>query len=50
MAKKEYSITFNTNGGNKIEDYVHCSGCRPKDVLLPTPSKKGYEFMGWYYD
>lgn len=45
-----YGIIYNTNGGNKIEDYVHCSGCRPKDVLLPTPSKKGYEFMGWYYD
>ena len=50
MGGSPYSIIYNTNGGNKIDDFIHCGGCLPKDTELPTPTKKGYEFVGWYYD
>ena len=45
-AKEEVTVTFDTDGGNKIE---------PKKVYknekvgtLPTPKKDGYSFGGWY--
>ncbi len=43
----EYTVTFNTNGGNDIEAVTVESG---KTVSLPTPSKDGYKFEGWYTD
>lgn len=50
MGVSPYRIIYNTNGGNQIDDFIHCGGCLPKDTELPTPTKKGYEFVGWYYD
>ncbi len=45
-----YTITFNVNGGNELSD-----ADKTKDVTydgtygtLPTPSKSGYGFVGWY--
>ena len=43
-----YTITFNTNGGEKIAD-ISCEW--GKEAKLPTdPTKKGYTFAGWYFD
>ncbi len=41
------TISFDTNGGNKISDVSIVSS---KDGNLPTPTKSGYNFEGWYYD
>ena len=46
--KKEYKITFDTNGGSLVSAVmVEENGkiTRPED-----PEKEGYEFAGWYYD
>ena len=45
--KIEYSITFNSNGGTEIPTIITDG----TDYILPNnPSKKGYEFVGWYLD
>lgn len=44
-----FKVIFNTNGGNEIEPYIHCSNCKPKDKM-PKPTRKDYNFEGWYYD
>ena len=40
-----YSITytFETNGGNTIDNIESNTG-----IILPTPSREGYTFVGWY--
>lgn len=45
-----YTITFNVNGGNELSDTD-----KTKDVTygntygtLPTPTRSGYGFVGWY--
>ncbi len=43
----DYSlIIFNTDGGSKIENIIIRLG---EDYTLPTPSKDGYSFLGWYF-
>ena len=45
--KIEYSITFNSNGGTEVPTIITDG----TDYILPNnPSKKGYEFVGWYLD
>lgn len=46
---KAYTIHYNTNGGNKIDD-THYGLSNPKESSLPSPTKNGYTFAGWYYD
>ncbi len=44
--KLRYSINYNLNGGtldNPVESFNSS-----KDVVLQTPVKEGYEFLGWY--
>lgn len=43
--KKEYTITFNSNGGS-----VHADIKLLKDdvLILPEPTKDGYTFVEWY--
>ena len=41
----EYTVSFNTNGGNTIENAVVKKG---ESIELPTPVKEAYEFEGWY--
>lgn len=42
---RQYTITFNTDGGTKIEDIVGASGMA---VTAPAnPAKTGYTFAGW---
>lgn len=47
-APEEYTITFNSNGGNNvapIETYYNDT-----TIALETPIWAGYIFSGWYYD
>ena len=43
--KDKYTITFNTDGGNSIADETVEWG---ETLNLPTPTKTGYTFAGWY--
>ena len=43
----EYTITFETNGGNTIEPQTVENGKKAQAVV---PSKSGYVFAGWYTD
>ena len=46
-----YKIIYNTNGGNKIDSFSHCGGCYYSETpVIPTPTREGYKFVGWYYD
>ena len=42
---KKYTIHFDSDGGNILDDMVVTFG---NNVNLPTPNKKGYDFLGWY--
>ncbi len=45
---KSFTITFDTQGGNSVEDVVVKEG---QPVVLPNnPIKEGYVFAGWYLD
>lgn len=42
----EYTVTFNTDGGNTIANQTVLQG---QTITLPNePTKAGYHFMGWY--
>ena len=43
---KLYSINFDVDGGNSVADIkdVYFNST----ITLPTPSKEGYQFLGWY--
>lgn len=43
--KKYYDVTFETNGGGVIDPIIIESG---ESIDLPTPSKKGHTFIGWF--
>ena len=43
--KDKYTITFNTDGGKDIADMTVAWG---ETLNLPTPTKTGYTFAGWY--
>ena len=40
-----YAISYELNGGSATGAVVQYDGT--KDVTLPTPTKEGYEFLGW---
>lgn len=44
-----YSINYYPNGGSIAAGAVHTYTAED-DVILPTATKSGYEFKGWYYD
>jgi len=44
---KEYKVTFEENGGSKLDDFLLEEG---KTLTLPEISKEGYTFIGWYTD
>jgi M6 family metalloprotease-like protein/uncharacterized repeat protein (TIGR02543 family) len=41
-----YSITYNLNGGTGVSNSSYT--IETNNITLPTPSKTGYSFMGWY--
>ncbi|MBR2024313.1 MAG: InlB B-repeat-containing protein [Clostridia bacterium] len=45
---KEYIVTFDANGGSKVDTQIVKDG---QVVIKPdTPTKEGYTFKGWYKD
>ena len=46
-AADTYIITYNTNGGNTLANSTVKAG---SSVTLPTPTRSGYNFAGWYTD
>ena len=46
---KTYSITYNLDEGEFLGSVIDSYNIRD-NVLLPTPSKAGYEFIGWTSD
>ena len=47
VAPSGYSITFEENGGTSVTDLTDQTTL---PTPLPTPTKSGYTFAGWYYD
>ena len=45
VVKKEYTITFNSNGGNDIASITKLEGEALGEV--PIPQREGYSFIGW---
>ena len=45
----EYTLTFATNGGSKINDLPVSAGTTV-DLTKYIPTKEGYTFAGWYSD
>ena len=41
----EITISFNTNGGEQIKELTVK---KEEEITLPTPTKKGFTFLGWY--
>lgn len=46
----QYSITFDTDDGNPIDDEVFDFGSDLSGYELPTPVKEGFKFIGWFAD
>ncbi|KAK3582599.1 hypothetical protein CHS0354_024153 [Potamilus streckersoni] len=44
----QFTVTFNTNGGNAIVDQTITSG--EKATAPSNPTRSGYTFVGWYRD
>lgn len=44
----KYTVTFNTNGGNSVNDIQVTYHSTYEN--LPTPTRTGYAFLGWYSD
>lgn len=49
-AQDTCTLTFNTNGGSKIEPVTKNKGETVNLSSYPTPVKSGYDFDGWYSD
>ena len=45
---KEYTISFNSNGADAAVGAI--KGKYGDTILLPTPTKAGFNFAGWYRD
>lgn len=41
------TIKFDTKGGDELDDLVELTG---STITLPTPTRSGYDFLGWYKD
>ncbi len=46
---QKYTIHFDTKEGSNVQDIV-VNKLTFKTTSLPTPSKEGYDFTGWYLD
>ncbi|MFQ8638112.1 MAG: InlB B-repeat-containing protein [Acutalibacteraceae bacterium] len=45
-----YTLTFDTNGGSKIDTFRTSSYGKTVDLSDYTPTREGYDFNGWYAD
>lgn len=41
-----YTVTFNSNGGSSVDNQTVEYGMA---VIAPTPTREGYDFVGWFY-
>ena len=46
----EYTISYDLNGGTYEDTFVSKYTVESEDIILPTLSKDGYIFAGWYDD
>ncbi|MBU1143737.1 MAG: InlB B-repeat-containing protein, partial [Firmicutes bacterium] len=44
----EYTITYHINGGNVVDENPSHYTVSDDDIVLVSPTKNGYSFMGWY--
>lgn len=44
--KKSFSLTYDTDGGEHIDAVTLTNG--DNKLPLPTPTRRGYTFLGWY--
>lgn len=49
MAKAEFLVSFNVNGGEALEPRKYIGDYTYGDRGLPTPVKTGYTFVKWHY-
>ena len=49
-APEEFTVTFDTAGGNEIAPVTARGGSRLSDLAIEDPVRAGYEFKGWYKD
>lgn len=42
----EYTVTFDSNGGNKINPYIYT--VESENYVLPSASRNYYDFVGWF--
>ena len=49
-ATKKVTLTFDTQGGNKITALSVDAGSTVKKSKIKTPTRTGYQFLGWYTD
>ena len=47
---KKYTLKYDTNDGKKISSESKSKKWTKDFEGLPVPTKKGYEFAGWYYN
>ena len=49
-----YTLNFDVGGAKEIETIQFCgnsvANCIEKAITLPTPTREGYKFAGWYAD
>ena len=45
--EQSYTLTFNTDGGDALQNVT---AKKDESISLPTPTKKGFIFDGWYLD
>ncbi len=44
-----FDINFNTMGGGELAS-IKASNAKYRNLVLPTPTRYGYEFKGWFLD
>lgn len=45
--KSQYNINYELNGGSFVGEYKTSYRTSDADYTLPTPVRKGYQFLGW---
>lgn len=45
---KQYTVTFDANGGELTDNTTRTVTCGERYGELPTPTRKGYYFKGWF--
>lgn len=47
---RAYSISYELNGGTNVENPPSTFTKESETIVLPTPTRKGYSFGGWFAD